>query len=606
MPSRARFLQLYDALPPDAQHLLVHRHLVPLLDTVSKAAQKRSTATATDLLRRYARMPALNLKAKKAEIAALLLELSRDARRSLIKERSRREQLLAEAVDSLVQWLNDIWKVVFEFRTNFALAHACLLYARDALDQIGSGSGGQVSVPSPVPALSPPHSCGCSFASMFVPVKITRSSGKVVKSFTLNGAQNLETVMLWIWRDLFITLLATGSKRQRSTIPDMMDDIRVLLGWRALEQLLRGGCKRTSSDPFSPPSPSPLPAFDQEEPEVDEDERAPRDPEHTPSIVDDDGDHNYLSDDCSSICDEDPCPRIFYAPHWSWRIADQQSRLRNLVHTALLNIFKVAPSAPLYSSMIAIAEDEDDLDAELHPLVMAVAGHSSDNLSAALRIVSLNNRTDSVNKLLKAHKHLLRPQDAASLQFAVLIMSGNFFYRSHAMSIVQEELSDVSNVFRAAIRASFCKIDSEINKSELTQILALRRDSLHRRTRVERWVKGVLTPQVNTAHPMALAALMIGIPLPPGADGTDEGDMLGYVDLDGDDPDQEDLREEFRPNIKARFQGWVDTAVAVRGGSAMLMKMYTNLVGDMPFLKGKDVVEEMLARYAGAAPCNLD
>ncbi|KAG8218068.1 hypothetical protein J3R82DRAFT_3570 [Butyriboletus roseoflavus] len=568
MPSSTaskRFLQVYDALPPDAQHLLVRKHLVPLLDTVSKDAQKSTTATATELQRRYARMPSLNLKAKKAEIATLMLELSRDSRRSLIKERSRREQLLSEAVDSLVQWLNDIWKVAYEFRTNFTLAHTCLLFARDVLDQIGTGTGG----------------CGCSFTSMFIPIRITSSNGKVVKSFVLNGAQNLENVMLWIWRDLFMTVLATGSKHQRNIVPNMIDDIRVVLGWRALEQLLRGGSK----------------SFFEEEHE-DEDDHV-HEPEQTAkplNVIDDEDDRNYTSDDCSSICDEELYPRLFYAPHWSWRITDQQSRLRDLVHTALLDIFKVAPSGPLYSSMVSIAEDEDDLEEELHPLIMSVAGHSSDNLSAALRIMSLNNRTESVNKLLRAYKHLLRPQDAASLQFAVLIMSSNFFYRTHAISIVEEELLDVSNVFRAAIRSSFCNIGSEVNKSELKQILALRRDSLHRHTRVERWVKGVLTPQVNTPHPMALAALMIGIPLPPGADGTDEGDMLGYIELDGDDPEQEDLREEFRPNIKARLQGWVDTAVAIKGGSAMLLKMYAGIIGDMPFLRGSDVVEEMSAR----------
>lgn len=346
-------------------------------------------------------------------------------------------------------------------------------------------------------------------------------------------------------------------------------------------------------------------ALFEEDPEDEEEEHAAHNPGRTRerlNVVDDDGDQNYISDNCSTICDEELYPRSFYAPHWSWRITDQQSRLRDLVHTALLDIFKVAPSGPLYSSMVSIAEDEDELEEDLHPILMSVAGRSSDNLSAALRIMSLNNRPDSVNNLLQAHKHLLRPQDAASLQFAVLIMSSNFFYRTHAISIVEEELLDVSDVFHAATRFSFCNIDSETNKSELISILALRRDSLHRRTRVERWVRNVLTPQVDTTHPMALAALMIGIPLPPGVEGHDEGDMLGYFEIDGDDPEVEDLREEFRPNIKARLQGWLDTAVAIKGGPALLLKVYAKVIGDMPFLNGGDVVEEMSARYVWVVP----
>jgi hypothetical protein len=342
-------------------------------------------------------------------------------------------------------------------------------------------------------------------------------------------------------------------------------------------------------------------AFDDDDPDYDDDDEEDEEevchPEYPSDIVDDDGDLNYVSDDWSTICDEELYPRHFYATHWSWRITDQQSQLRHLVHTALLDIFKVAPSGPLYSTMISIAEDEEDLEEQLHPLLMSVAGHSSDNFSAALRIMSLNNRADSVDDLLEAHKHLLRPQDAASLQFAVLVMSSNYFHRAHAVSIVEEELLDVTRVFHAAIRFSFCNIHSETNKTELTQILALRRDSLNRRTRVERWVKGVVTPQVDTAHPMALAALMIGIPLPPGVEGTDEGDMLGYFEVDGDDPEMEDLREEFRPNIKARLNGWVDTAVAIKGGPALLLKMYAKVVADMPFLKAGDVVEEMASRY---------
>ena len=154
VPPRTRFLHVYDRLPADAQQLLVQKHLAPLLDLVPKERRNRATASAVDMHRRYVCMPALNLKAKKAEIAALLLELSRDSKRALIKERSRREQLLSEAVDTLAKWLNDIWKVAFEFRANFTLAHACLLFVCDALDQIGNGCGGHVAPQSPVPPLT--------------------------------------------------------------------------------------------------------------------------------------------------------------------------------------------------------------------------------------------------------------------------------------------------------------------------------------------------------------------------------------------------------------------------------------------------------------------
>ncbi|KAF8838669.1 hypothetical protein BDN67DRAFT_67338 [Paxillus ammoniavirescens] len=574
MPSSAaskRFIQVYHSLPPDAQQLLVQKQLVPLLDVVPKDRRKKAIAPAAEMQKRYAHMPSLNLKAKKSEICTLLLELSRDSKRSLIKERSRREELISEAVDSLAQWLNDVWKVIYEYRTNFKLAHGCLLFACDALDQIGSVCGG----------------CKCSYANMFVPIKIRRSSGKLVKSFSLTGAHNLARVMLWIWRDLFVMMLATGSKRQRSNIQDMLDDIRTLLGWRALEHLLHGGRKKSFDD--------------EDDDEGEEDEHVNDEPEQRDRcrhVVEDDGDENYTSDDCSTACDEELYPSSYYADHWSWRMTDQQVRLRDLVHKTLLCLFKVAPSEPLYATMASIADSEEELDAELHPMLMSVATHSSDNFAAALRILSLNNRTDSLHYLLTTHRHLLRPQDSASLQFATIIMSSDFSYRYHGLTIAQEELIDISNALHAAVRSCFCNISADAYKTELRQILALRPDSLNRRNRVERWVKNVLTPQVDATHPMALAALMMGIPLPPGMEGADEGDMLGYFEIDSDDPELEDLREEFRPNLKSRLQGWVETATSVKGGQAMLLKVYNKTIEDMPFLNANDIVEEMSARLS--------
>lgn len=139
---RYRFMEVYDKLPPDAQQLLVRKKLAPLLNAVPRNKVKKVIASVIRLQGNYAGMPSLNLKAKKSEICALLLELSRDSKRSFIKERSRKEELLSEVVNSLAQWLNDVWKVVYEYRTNFSVAHACLLFACDALDQIGTVCGG--------------------------------------------------------------------------------------------------------------------------------------------------------------------------------------------------------------------------------------------------------------------------------------------------------------------------------------------------------------------------------------------------------------------------------------------------------------------------------
>jgi hypothetical protein len=59
---------------------------------------------------------------------------------SFIKERSNRDELLAEIIHSLISWLNDIWSIVYENHVNFLLAHTCLLFVADALVQLAEVS----------------------------------------------------------------------------------------------------------------------------------------------------------------------------------------------------------------------------------------------------------------------------------------------------------------------------------------------------------------------------------------------------------------------------------------------------------------------------------
>jgi hypothetical protein len=76
----------------------------------------------------YAGMPALDLKRRTADLDRLQRELDLDARR-VPGAPSTRDAILDEVVDTLAHWAEDIWSVVFEFRTEFALAHRCLLAA---------------------------------------------------------------------------------------------------------------------------------------------------------------------------------------------------------------------------------------------------------------------------------------------------------------------------------------------------------------------------------------------------------------------------------------------------------------------------------------------
>ena len=78
---------------------------------------------------------------------------------------------------------------------------------------------------------------------MYLPITLKRKSGKIVKSWQINGAHNLQEVLQFIWRDLFLSMLATGSQRQIQKIPAMLDEIEDKMSWNALERLLYGGRK---------------------------------------------------------------------------------------------------------------------------------------------------------------------------------------------------------------------------------------------------------------------------------------------------------------------------------------------------------------------------
>ncbi|KAG2065916.1 hypothetical protein BDR04DRAFT_1160933 [Suillus decipiens] len=541
MASTAKFIQLYESLPLDAQHALVETSLAPLLDVVCTEKSNPILASALYMHNKYASMPSLNLEAKKWEIVSLLDELARDHKRTYVKERSHKEELLTEVIESIIDWLNDIWRVVYEYGTNFSKAHACLLYVSQAVEQIGNAQIG----------------CKCSFMNMHISVKIRRSSGKVVKSFNFTGAHNLQRVMLWIWRDLFVVMLADGTKRQKSAIPDMLTDIRTDFGWNALERLLYGGQK---------------PDDDEDYEDFDFDDDIDCDDDYSGDDID-----NEERSDCTA-CSDAQCPCGFHASHWSSKFNDVRISLRSLIRTSLISLFFIMPSPVLSASISNISEvdgtNKDDLCKELLPTIMHIATYTNNS-------------------------YLLCPRDVPAHQFSTIILATNPSYKLNALHIVEKELLDTVYSIHAAIQSAFCHIDVQANKTELTEIMALHLEALGRRGRIERWVGAVVSPTSDTAHPMALAALMMGLPLPPGMEGAmDDADPFGYIDIDSQGADIDDMRECFRPNLKARLEGWIEAGRTIKGGMSVLLKVYAVVVKMMPFLGAPDIVDEMTGRIS--------
>ena len=87
--------------------------------------------------RRHTGIPTINIKAKQREVNWLLDELHRSNKRSFIRERSQATELLEQTVESVTCWLNDIWRLVYEHNVDFMLAHRCLIFTVNTLDQVG-------------------------------------------------------------------------------------------------------------------------------------------------------------------------------------------------------------------------------------------------------------------------------------------------------------------------------------------------------------------------------------------------------------------------------------------------------------------------------------
>ena len=74
-------------------------------------------------------------------------------------------------------------------------------------------------------------------------VTIKKSTGETVKSFSLIGAHSIDRVLLWVWRDLFLSLIVSGSKQEKDRIPEMLSDMEDAMSWQSLQRLLYGGRK---------------------------------------------------------------------------------------------------------------------------------------------------------------------------------------------------------------------------------------------------------------------------------------------------------------------------------------------------------------------------
>ncbi|KAF8911763.1 hypothetical protein CPB85DRAFT_645393 [Mucidula mucida] len=557
LPS-GRFLQIYDSLPPEAQRKLVESYLGAVLDNGPRKRAKRVVCSAARFRWRQAATPAIDYRQKKREINALLGELARDAKCSFVKDRSNRALIMAEVIQSIASWLSDMWILVYEHFVQFREAHTSLLFIADVLKKLSDGSrvGG----------------CPCATKACEVDITIRTTAGKDVKHFQFHGCHHITTALLWMWRELFVSMSVSGGRRALGQIPSMLQDIEDALGWRALVRILYGGSYSDGLESDTSEMEGDWEDMEEDEESDDDDEESDEEPTHGGRC----------------ICN-------LHASHWSTEVNQHRLHLRRLVKKYLHSIFSLAPSHDLYCAL------KDLGSRDLMTTLTKTAPASSDNVAAALEIYAAEADAPSILNLLDQHSYFLRPRDAPILQLAshVLATYPGIRYRTKVITLVEREMAETVHAVAAAVRTTFCHIEDPKHTSELSRILRLPAASSQRAARIEQWVDSVVTPSSGHLHAVAFAAMMMGIPAPVDEGDDADADFLGHLDLDPNDPDLEDIREEMRPPLGERFEGWCEVAGAVKGSAAAaLAKVYTKIVEVMPFLRAHDVVEAMQARVS--------
>ncbi|KAF9030151.1 hypothetical protein BDZ89DRAFT_1159529 [Hymenopellis radicata] len=443
-----------------------------------------------------------------------------------------------------------MWILVYEHFVQFREAHASLLFIADVLRKLNDGSrvGG----------------CPCATKACEVEIIIRTMAGKDIKHFQFHGCHHITTALLWMWRELFVSMSVSGGRQALHQIPSMLQDIEDALGWRSLVRVLYGGSYGDGAE-----SDSELEG-DWEDMEDDDDD-------------DDDDEEEEPAHGSRCLCN-------LHSNHWTNEVNQHRLHLRRLVKKHLHTLFTLAPSHDLYCAL-------KDLGCRaLITTLTKVAPASSDNVAAALEIYAAEDDASSIMTLLDQHSYFLRPRDAPILQLASHVLAVP--YRTKVIALLEREMAETVHAVAAAVRTTFCHIEDPKHTSELTRILRLPAASSQRADRIEQWVDSVVTPSSGHLHAVAFAAMMMGIPAPVDEGEDADADFLGHLDLDPNDPDLEDIREEMRPPLGERFEGWCEVAGATRGSAAALAKVYTKIIDVMPFLRAHDVVEAMQTRVS--------
>ncbi|KZV64918.1 hypothetical protein PENSPDRAFT_690372 [Peniophora sp. CONT] len=584
LPSK-KFGSIYASLPPSAQRALFEQHLLPLLD---KAESSSALDAASSLQTRFLGLPDLRLTERTHLTNRLIHDLERQPAHST---------LLDELTDTLSLWSQDLFSVVFEYRTNFSEAHECLMQMAKVVAEAADACMGVA---------------GCHCATNHLPFDVVfekRRSGKVVKHVQVSGLESFEVrVLRWLWREVCVGVLKEeGDVEGGKMIRAWLDDVEDLSGWRGVVGVLYGG--RTRWDDVDDD------AEDEDEVEFEDDEEddlIAEEEDEQEEVVDDDGAEGWEDESTEYTAHKKNCP--FHAPHWPPALDVHSPILRDIITDHLTTLFARAPCAELFNAITHLSTSaRTTILANLDKTALS----SPDNLAPALTVLLREHHPDAprIWTLLDNGRHLLRPRDAPTLQRLAGILGAISSERSKAQSLILRELIQSARSIHAALLSIFPRLDEPRVRKDLARVLRIAPGEINRAQAIRDWVRGAtrglegrtgggaggaggggLGPMGGPgAAQMAAIAQMMGFPVPPEAlEGAEEEDEVVAMGLGGRSrEDRADLA-----GLKERFNGWVDVAVALGRSQALLVKAYHDASAFVPYIKDTEVCSGVLNALA--------
>ncbi|KAL1672068.1 hypothetical protein EV122DRAFT_225422 [Schizophyllum commune] len=531
---------MLEGMPPEAWREFVDQHILPELDHGTREQTDQVLQDAIRVNAVYATMPTLGLCGRRWKLSNLLAKVASSA------EWSDQEKILGEMVQTIAGWLSDIWRVVCEFQTNFIAAHACLVHLIELRIEMQEHT-----------------------MYNHTNMAIVNSTGTTVQVFNIAGLLDIDAAVLWIWKELFTSLLASTSiQGVDNLVQEMLNDITDMLGWASLQKMLIDS--RTSRRLCTFCVSHCVAA----EGSVDI------------GITRNDSQEGGGTPDAAlSVTIGQEHQATFY------RISDRdhtQLPLGAAVEAQLILKFSEFPSRDLFCCIVSLSEQAPSTQDRLLRILDEVAPSSSDTVAAALSIYVDLQSTESMLALLKSHGFLLRYSDHVHLQSAMGALALHAEHVPMVLRRIEQELGDITKGASAAVLRVFGHIDDCAHRKELRQLLKLDKRSSQRGQCIGTWVSAVTTLRAGLDP---LSMIMSLMDLGPETHSSSEGVLYNAMTVGGG------LSPYGGFYLVERLEGWISLARSTRDGRTVLSRAYSEILHAMPFLEAEDVVEEMLRWY---------